>query len=368
MQTKEEIEGPRECNFEYEIGPTLDTLNLVMRLSGGAKPNYGESWPYVFSYSNRKNIRIIKIGGKVVSCVSIFPSEVTIGEITLKVGGINGLATHPEYRKRGYAKLILEDAIQRMQEENCDISLVIAGVPEYYRRFDWEKGGRENTYFLDRGNINLLPKLKNCQIQECFGDKYLNQISILRDKEYLGTVRSKILFRLLLNKGKTYLSLKEKNLVAYIVVIGRSVVEHAGPPEIVSDLIRKVFYQMDKRGASTTDRDKSFKPVLEATLSVNTPGFRVGLSALLDDLRIPKRTDYLGMIRIINIRSLLKKLGLDDIRVEENLDKINLYQEKKNNEFTRRELVKLIFGPERVSNFRKDIFPINFYQWPLDRV
>lgn len=368
MQTKEEIEGPKECNFEYEIGPTLDTLNLVMRTSVGAKPDFGESFPYIYSYSNRKNIRIIKLGEKVVSCVSIFFSDVITGKTVLRVGGINGLATHPDYRKRGYAKLILEDAIRRMQEEDCDISLLSTLVYEYYRRFSWEKGGRESIYFLDRGNINLLPELKNCKIQERVGDKYLNEINILRDKEYLGAVRSKILFRLLLNKGKTYLSLKEKKLVAYIVVVGRSVVEHGGPPEIISNLIRKVFYQMDKRGASTIDKDKSFKPVLQATLSVNTPGFRAGLSALLDDLGIPKRTDYLGMIRIINIRSLLKKLGLEDIRVEENLDKINLYQEKKKDGFTRRELVKLIFGPERVSNFRKDIFPINFYQWPLDRV
>jgi len=362
MHTHEEIEGPKECDFEYEIGPTLDLLNLVMRIGKDTKPNFGESWPYVFSYSNRKNIRIIKVGRRVVSCVSIFPSEVVMEKITLKVGGINGLVTHPEYRKRGYAKLILEDAIQRMQEENCDISLLAAGVPEYYRRFDWEKGGIENIYFLDRGNIDLLPKLKNYKIQEGFGN-HLDQISVLRAKERLGAVRNINLFRLKISKGKTFLSLKEGNVVAYTVVSEKNVIEHAGPPEIVADLIRKVFHQVDQ-SFPTTDRSN----LLRATLLVNTPGFKTGLSILLDDFRIPKRTNYLGVLRIVNMNSLLKKLGLEDIRVKENLDKISLYQGEKTSQFTKRELVKLIFGPERISNFGKDIFPINFYQWPLDRV
>ncbi len=368
MQTKEKIEGPSQCDFEYEIGPTLDLLNLVMRTSRGAEPTFGESWPHIFSYSNRKNIRVIKVGEKVVTCVSLFLSEVKIGKITLKVGGINGLATHPNYRKRGYAKLILEDAIQRMREEGSDISLVTTQIWEYYRRFGWEKGGIENMYFLDRGNINLLPKLKNYEIREDF-HKYLDEISALRAKETLGAARSVTLLRSLLSKGKIYLVSKGKNIAAYMVVRKRRVIEYAGPPKIVTGAIREVFFQqMDHPGASTTDRDESFKPLFQATFCINTPGFRTDLSDLLDGLAIPKRIDYLGMLKIININSLLKKLGLEDIRVEENSDKINLYRGEKTAQFTIRELVKLIFGPEKISNFGKDIFPINFYQWSLDRV
>lgn len=367
MQTKEKIEGPRECDFEYEIGPTLDLVNLVLRTSRGAEPTYGESWPQIFSYSNRKNIRIIKVGEKVVSCVSLFFSEVTVGRITLKVGGLNGLATHPDYRKRGYAKLILEDATQRMREEGSDISLLATPIWEYYRLSGWEKGGIENIYSLDRGNINLLPKLKNYGIQENF-HKYLDEINALRAKENLGAARSVTLLRSLLSKNKICLILKGKNLAAYIVVRKRGVIEYAGPPEIVAGAIREVFQQMDQSEASTTDRNEFFEPVLQATFSINTPGSRTHLSELLDDLAIPRRIDYLGMLKIISINSLLKKLGLEDIRVEENSDKIDLYRGEKTAQFTIRKLVKLIFGPEKISNFGKDIFPINFYQWPLDRV
>ena len=37
-------------------------------------------------------------------------------------------------------------------------------------------------------------------------------------------------------------------------------------------------------------------------------------------------------------------------------------------DLTPQQLVKLVFGPERFPDFAPDLFPIDFFQWPLDRV
>jgi len=367
----EKVEGPKACS-DSEIAPTLDLINLVHRTLRGMEPTIGQDYSHIYQHENLENVRVIKVDGKIVSSVGLFPSEVKVGDVTIKVGGINCLATHPDYRRHGYASILTKDCIRKMEEEHYDLSMLGTQITEYYRRFDWENGGVENIYTFDRGNVTLLPDLNNCKVQEGFED-YLEEIHSVHSQERLGAIRDLQLTKILLGRPNTntYVAVKDGQLAAYIILRGERVVEYGGEVRFVTGLIREVFRRRDKPEASTTARDqRTFRPALQARLSVITPAYDMAgrLPKVLDDLDIPKQVGYLGMLRIINLQRLLKKFNLDEIKVEEEEEKTSLQEGSRRAEFTRRELVKLVFGPERLSDFARNLFPIPFYQWPLDHV
>ncbi len=76
------------------------------------------------------------LGGKEVSHLYVHDLEVRIGGSIVRVGGIGGVWTHEEYRRRGFARKVLEDALDYMREEGYDLSLLF-GIPDFYHRFGY---------------------------------------------------------------------------------------------------------------------------------------------------------------------------------------------------------------------------------------
>lgn len=343
------LEGPRGC-LSTEFGATLDLVNFVFRTNRGALPNMGESYPHMYCHSNMENMRIIKVDRRVVSHVGIFPAEITVGETVLKIGGIGGVGTHPDHRRQGYAGRLLMDSVAKMDAEGYDLSILWAGMLDYYRKFGWECGGSEHHYYLDRGNIELFSPLEGCTVEIGPNDEdQRRQTAQLYNRKPLRVVRDEDLTRTLLSipKHNTYLALKGRKVSAYIVLKRDHVVEYGGDPERILGLIQSVLTEQQ------TVR----------SISVATPPASDDLTRVLEDRGIPKQTRYLGMMRVIRVESLLRKLGLNGIGVHEHEDRVRLSWKGTNASFTRRDLVKLLFGPERISSFARDRLPIPIYWW-----
>jgi len=304
----------------------------------------------MYCHANMENMRIIKVDRRVVSHVGIFPAEIAVGETVLKVGGIGGVGTHPDHRRRGYAGRLLMDSVAKMDAEECDLSILWTGIGDYYRKFGWEYGGREHHYYLDRGNIELFPPLDGCTVEIGPKDEdQRRQMDQLYNRKPLRVIRDEDLTRTLLGipKYTTHLALKGRDVSAYIVLHGDRVVEYGGDAGRILGLIRNVLEE---------------QPGIRS-ISAATPSASDALTQLLDDRGIPKQTRYLGMLRVIRPESLLRKLGLNGITVHEHEDRIDLGWKGTNVSVTRRALVKLLFGPERISPFAQDRLPIPIYWW-----
>jgi hypothetical protein len=74
------------------------------------------------------------------------------------------------------------------------------------------------------------------------------------------------------------------------------------------------------------------------------------------------------MLRIIDLGSLLDEVGRRGIMSKEEEGRIFLSRGGENVLLHRRDLVKFIFGPERVAAFARDLFPIPLYFWILDHI
>lgn len=58
-----------------------------------------------------------KIDGRIVSNVGVIRREIKVGDRMFVIGGIGGVATLPQFRRRGYARLLLEQADKYLKEQ-----------------------------------------------------------------------------------------------------------------------------------------------------------------------------------------------------------------------------------------------------------
>ena len=105
-------------------------------------------------YLDFQNKRVLRVEGRVVSCLSLIPTECWIGEAQVSFAGIAGVATRPKERRKGYAGLLLADGVRLLQERGFAVAGLIPYDIAFYRKFGWEVGS--TTYQL-RTLPNHLP-------------------------------------------------------------------------------------------------------------------------------------------------------------------------------------------------------------------
>ncbi len=78
--------------------------------------------------------RVAVVQGRIVSCVQIIRRTAVCGEATLTMGGIANVSTLPQERGKGYNMACLLSALQVMEADAIDFSVLGTGIPEYYER------------------------------------------------------------------------------------------------------------------------------------------------------------------------------------------------------------------------------------------
>lgn len=76
-------------------------------------------------------------GGRFVATAQILPKTVRADGRELRVGGIGNVFTAAEYRHQGVASAVLERAVEIMEREGFDLSLLFASRLNFYGRLGW---------------------------------------------------------------------------------------------------------------------------------------------------------------------------------------------------------------------------------------
>lgn len=82
--------------------------------------------------------RVGVLDGRIVSAVRISKKTIHVGCAELTTGGIADVATHPDFRGRGYSTEVLNDCIRFMDESGYHLSMLFTGIQAFYRRLGWE--------------------------------------------------------------------------------------------------------------------------------------------------------------------------------------------------------------------------------------
>lgn len=77
-------------------------------------------------------------GDELASKLHILSLKVKLGERDWKMGGIAGVASYPEHRRKGHVNALMKRALEDMDQEGNIVSFLHPFQIDFYRRFGWE--------------------------------------------------------------------------------------------------------------------------------------------------------------------------------------------------------------------------------------
>ena len=87
-------------------------------------------------------------GDQLASQIVIYPMEVNVEGEILKMGGITGVTTYPEYAGRGLAHRLMSECLKHMRKERQLISFLCPYSFPFYRKMGWEIVSDKLTFSL----------------------------------------------------------------------------------------------------------------------------------------------------------------------------------------------------------------------------
>jgi predicted acetyltransferase len=100
----------------------------------GFHPSMGVEFAHMLCEDNLDNVRVISAEGNPVSVLGIYRSRLHIEGSLIEAASIGAVCTHPDYRKRGFASALMDDALGKLKKERADILLISGRQPIYLER------------------------------------------------------------------------------------------------------------------------------------------------------------------------------------------------------------------------------------------
>ena len=172
-----EIRAAKESEFE-EIVDLLCTAFVEK-----CRPRYTSQMYDDSSYQLHQS-RVCVVDGKVVSHVRVSDRSIHIGRSVMKLGGIGMVATLPEYRQRGYASALMQDATAYMEEHSYDLGLLFTTIQPFYMQFGWASFPQTNFALELRGKNTFAPS--SWITRQFEAERDLTQVSQIYDEHNKG--------------------------------------------------------------------------------------------------------------------------------------------------------------------------------------
>lgn len=356
-------------------------------------------WQHVYSRDPDQMRRaiIMKDGDKPVAHVRYVDQTALVNDSKLKIAGIHGVCTHPDYRGQGVMSQLLNQTLEYIEEEGYALS-DLGGATPRYRRFGWEDGGREWHFSITDRSITQLTPPEGWKVKKHSGEK--GDVEIIRQLHEeeafrlarLGNIYSSFLKR----RGKeTYIS-RSRNGAAYFILGSggenpseRSVYEFGGNPEGIHALISHLIEKENIKKIQIQSPWQHPVNALFRNLSRGCaikPMRMIRIVNLLKTLKafrnqIQNRYNALGTVKTINTRIVIEESGeAAIIRMspqEMAITKTKSHDEANASEHEIRvsliEATRLLFGPGTTNVTEGNpclnaIFPLDFYIWGAERV
>jgi predicted N-acetyltransferase YhbS len=173
MMIRMKIQGADRKNIQQAIDLSSNVFG-----SGFLKDNYMREEDF-----NPSNIRLLYDKDTLASTACVLPRKMYFDGLELKLAGIGGVATSPEFRGRGFAGALMKDTIKYMEEQGCALSMLYPYKASYYEKL----GYRQVLFPFKVIDIKNAPasqagyRIKQALIPSCGGTKQVYD-SFCRDK------------------------------------------------------------------------------------------------------------------------------------------------------------------------------------------
>ncbi len=362
-----------------------DWPEVIRFLDANLRPNQSwsiaDEYPTSLSLANRHNMRVIAAEGRILSHAVFRPMIIKTPIGVFKAAGIGSVVTAPNERGRGLSTTIIESCLEGAASADCDFAILWTDLFDFYRRMNFELAGSEVSVLLEQ--TTFLAAAQKTAGGFKSGLKFLDSNKIapeallrLYQSHTVSSHRSQDDIRLGLSipKARVATAWDPQGRMAAYAVIGKGadldgyIHEWGGSVSALLGLFQQLL--------ETENRD----------LRLIAPAHSTGLLAKLKELGCQEHRGYLGMIRILKTDSLFSKLkrharsiGIADLVLEADGDTYKFgFQNHIYQTDSERDLVQLLFGPEKPSQLGKidpatakvldRVLPIPLWVWGWDSV
>lgn len=323
------------------------------------------SYPQVMSKEtlDYENVFIIRENKRIASMVGIYPQNVVLNGRKTTIGGIGSVSTHPDFRKKGYMKTLMDFCIEEMKKRNYSFS-ILGGDRQRYNFWGYEtcgtnaiititqrsceKSGMTETVPIFRydGSIEIIENIKGKHEKFlCYVERSIKWLKKIFDER----VHTQLYFT------------KIKNEFAYVVAVGerteRKIVEIGGNNKLWCPLIYSLLKRWNANG-------------VDVLFPANFPETNVLL----------RHASWFSvqpffMIKILSFKKTIEFLFGQDfqtdyiLKISETKEVIGT-GEKLIVGFDEKTWVRILFGPfqSEAPDFMKKFLPSQFYWWFLDHI
>ena len=182
------MQGPRGTK-PGEFDEVTELVNLVFHGGRPDPPTMKDSYPMLFSNWNLPNLRIILEDDKVVSHIGVSQREISVCSCRTKVGGLGSVCTHPDYRERGFATMLLEDTIKMLYAEGATV-MIISGGRGLYQRAGCRSVGKRYNFNITRSELDKFPSAPgNIEIVSYQEAEHLKDFAEIQQREVIRFLR-----------------------------------------------------------------------------------------------------------------------------------------------------------------------------------
>lgn len=145
-------------------------------------------------FTNINDFSYIEENGKIISMMGIIEHVQRFGEREIKVGEINFVGTHPDYRKRGLISKLMNYWLEEMKKRNIVFSFLF-GIPNFYQQFGFEYACPVHFYNYITLEKIMLKDIKSeyeISILDINDEKTISEISNIYTGESVDNFCSKI--------------------------------------------------------------------------------------------------------------------------------------------------------------------------------
>ncbi len=130
----------------------MQALLTAFRAANPSHQEFDLLYPDLYQPTDEKmsNHYVIRLGGKIASCVGLYPVKLNLCDRIVELGGIGAVATIPEYRGKGLMQTILDYVMKvQIEERQYPISL-LGGDRRRYQPWGFEQAHTKYSFILTK--------------------------------------------------------------------------------------------------------------------------------------------------------------------------------------------------------------------------
>lgn len=127
-----------------DFAELMDLMAAAFRTDSPDHPRFEDLLPDLYQ-STEEHMRrhfIVRDGGRIVSSVGVYPMDLQVGGIRLRVAGVGGVSTAASHRGQGLMSAIMKAVREGIVAEGYALSW-LSGLRDRYAHFGWEKAGSD---------------------------------------------------------------------------------------------------------------------------------------------------------------------------------------------------------------------------------